>query len=317
MKVETPLLQQLTLRDQLHRAIRSFFHDRGYLEVHTPIRVKTPAMEAHIDALPSDGMFLRTSPEAHMKRLLCNGIHRQFQLGPCFRKDEQGDLHHPEFTLLEWYRAPAGYLELMEETQALLMHCQKNIPLGRAGPLDPPCSSNKTSLPTGGSRGPALPKTEWPVRSVEDLFRAHCDWNPFEAFDAERFNLSWIDQIEPALPEGPVFVTDFPIQLAAMSRPHPKDPRKAERWELYWRGLELANAYGEFMDQEGMRNRFEEWAQERASRGQPVYEMDEAFIRALASPPPPAAGIALGVERLMMALAGASSLDEVYPFRDG
>jgi lysyl-tRNA synthetase class 2 len=283
----------LALRDQLHRAIRSFFQERDYLEVYTPIRVKTPAMESHMDALEADGLFLRTSPEAHMKRLLCAGVHQQFQLGPCFRKDEMGDLHHPEFTLLEWYRCPADYLDLMTEARELLLHCAKAL--------------SSATLPDG----------EWPIYTVEELFRTHCNWNPLEQFDADRFNLDWVEKIEPALPKKPAFVKDFPIELAAMAQVHSRNPRVAERWELYWQGLELANAYGELMDAPAMRARFETWAEERKERGQPVYALDEAFLKALETPLPPTAGIALGVERLMMAIMGAKSLDELLPFREG
>jgi len=287
-------------RDQLHRAIRAFFQAGESLEVYTPIRVATPAMESHIDALEADGMFLRTSPEAHMKRLLCEGVHRQFQLGPCFRKDERGDLHHPEFTLLEWYRAPADYKDLMQETRALIEYVAARLATGDGNP----------TLPTKDE--------EWPVFTIEELFLKHSDWNPFDRFDADRFNLDWVERIEPALPpKTPCFVTDFPIELAAMAQPRPDNPHVAERWELYWQGLELANAYGELMDAAAMRERFTQWAEERKIRSQPVYDIDEAFLAALEHPPPPAAGIALGVERLMMALTDSTSLDELLPFREG
>ena len=111
---------RLRLRAAVLQSVRSFFAEHGYLEIETPVRVNPPALEAHIDAIPSGDAWLRTSPELHMKRLLAEGFERIFQVGPCFRAGERGRVHRPEYTMLEWYRAGAGYLEILEETTALV-----------------------------------------------------------------------------------------------------------------------------------------------------------------------------------------------------
>lgn len=291
----------LEIRAKTLRAIRQFFYERDFLEVETPIRIPAPALELHLDAIPAGGEYLRTSPELHMKRLLAAGYGRLFQLGPCFRQDERGDRHNPEFTLLEWYRAEADYLTILADAKALIAAVAEAV-------LD------RTWLTVRRTQVELMPV--WEVFTIARAFTAFADWDPVAAFDADRFDLDLVNKVEPRLPlEHPVVLMDYPAPAAALARLKPDNPRVAERWELYIGGLELANAFSELTDAAEQRARFETCAAERQALGKPVYPLDEDFLSALEEGLPPAAGIALGVDRLVMLLAGAGSLNEVLPFR--
>ncbi len=285
----------LVKRAGVLRQVRAFFEARGFVEVETPIRIPAPAMELHILAPESDGQWLRTSPELHMKRLLAAGAERIFQMGSCFRAGERGARHNPEFTMLEWYRAHTGLEEILEDTEALTAEV-----LGLARPF---------------------------VRlSVEEAYVSYAGWNPLEQWDADRFDVDMVNVIEPSLAKlGPCFLTRYPAQAAALAQLCKDDLRAAERAELYVPqtlpdgrviALELANGYGELCDAVEQRKRFEEAAVKRRAYGQPVYPLDEAFLAALPSMPP-CGGIALGVDRLVMLACGASCIDEVRPFCEG
>ncbi len=292
----------LDLRARVRRAIRGFFEARGFLEVETPVRLPAPALELHIDAIPAGAAWLRTSPELHMKRLLAAGCDRLVQLGPCFRDGERGDRHHPEFTLLEWYRARADYRDLLGDAKVLLADAARAA-LGR------------TEFEYRGTRIELMPV--WEVLTVREAFRAFAGWDPVASFDPARFDEDLVLKVEPNLPtDRPVVLMDYPVAAAALARRKPDDPRVAERWELYVGGLELANAFSELTDPVEQRARFEACAAERRALGRPVYPLDEPFLAALEAGLPPSAGIALGVDRLVMLLAGAASLDEVLPFRE-
>lgn len=297
-------LPGLALRSRLLRALREFFHARGYVETETPARVRAPALEAHIHAEPAGDVWLRTSPELHMKRLLAAGADRLFQLGPCFRRGERGARHHPEFTMLEWYRAGADYRDLLGETRELLTAAAAAV-LGA------------TRVPRPGGRALEL-AAPWRELAVSDAFARWAGWDPAAEWDADRFDRDLVERVEPALPrEVPVALLDYPAPAAALARLKPGDPRRAERWELYLDGVEIANAYSELTDAAAQRARFEQCARERAARGAEVYPLDEDFLAALDSGLPPCAGIALGVDRLAMILAGADTLDPVLAFREG
>ncbi len=304
----------LELRAKTLRAIRRFFYDRDFLEVETPLRIPAPALETHIDAIPAGGAYLRASPELHMKRLLAAGCERIFQIGPCFREGERGDRHNPEFAMLEWYRADADYLAILADAKSLIAAVAEDV-LGR------------TWLPSRGrkSRRPAealeTPRIEllpvWEMFTVAQAFTVFAGWDPVPAFDADRFDLDMVNKVEPRLPaEHPAVLLDYPVAAAALARRKPGNPLLAERWELYIGGLELANAFSELTDPQEQRARFEASAVERRAMGKPVYPLDEDFLAALEEGLPPSAGIALGVDRLVMLLAGAESLDQVLPFRE-
>ena len=291
----------LVFRSRILSAIRAWFDQAGFIEIETPVRLPTPALERHIDAEPAGSAFLRTSPELHMKRLLVAGYDKIWQMGPCFRKGERGTRHNPEYTMLEWYRTNATYLDILTDIETLIFHITSSRPPHSPFILHPS----------------SFPPPPWPRFTVEELFRKHAGWNPVEAYDAERFERDLVEKVEPALPrDTPVFVMDYPAPAAALSRRKPGRESVAERFELYIGGVEIANAFSELTDPVEQRHRFEQWERERASAGDPVYPLDEAFLSALTVGMPPSGGIAVGVDRLIMVLLGATTLDSVIAFRE-
>ncbi len=280
----------LELRSRLTWAVRRFFHLAGYLEIDTPVRVPTPAMELYINAEPSGEGFLRTSPELHMKRLLAAGHEKIFQIGPCFRAGEAGTHHRPEFTLLEWYRTGTDAAGILEETKALLHFVAGELHL------------REKDL------------SAWEILEVAEAFEHHAGWNPLRDFDADRFDQDLVDKIEPALSrEHPVVLQHYPAERGALARLKPADPRVAERWELYLDGLEIANAYSELTDTDEQRRRFASWGRERALMGKEVYDLDEDFLAALPHMPE-AGGIALGMDRLTMFFCDTDDIHDVIAF---
>ena len=297
------LRRAIESRAHLNETIRRFFRERGFLEVETPVVLPANAPEANIDAAPAGAGWFRTSPELAMKRLLAAGCENIFQLGPVARAGEHGRWHHPEFTLLEWYRANAGYLEILADAKALLAFVAKEI----RGTTDFAWQGKPVSFA----------QELWEKFTVSQAFIQHAGWDPALTFDPDRFDLDLVTRVEPALPtDRPVVLIDYPAPLAALARRKPDDPLRAERWELYLGGVELANAYSELTDPAEQRSRFEEANAARAKRGEKSYPLDEPFLAALAQMPP-SGGIALGVDRLLMILADADSLDGVLPFRHG
>jgi len=282
----------------LLHATRSFFHERGFTEVDTPVRIQAPAQETHINAEPSGDRWLRASPELQMKRLLAAGHEKIFQLGPCFRRGERGDRHNPEYTMLEWYRARADYEDILEDTRELLAHV----------------AGEQTSIVYRHQRIDLTGR--WERISVRDAFLRWAGWDPVAMWDEDRFNVDLVEKVDPAMTRAvPVVLADYPAPAASLARRKPEDPLVAERWELYIGGLEIANAYSELTDPVEQRRRFEIAADERRAMGKEVYPFDEAFFAEL-SAMPPSGGIALGVDRLVMLFADASDIGEVLAFRD-
>jgi len=289
----------LQIRSQTLQAIRRFFTDRGFLEVETPVRIPAPAQELHIDAEISGGWFLRTSPELHMKRLLADGMEKVFQIGPCFRSGERGRLHSPEFSMLEWYRRGADYLDMLVDTKALMNFVLESV-------------LRTTEIRFRGQRISVMPV--WECLSVADVFVLYAGWNPVGAYDGDRFDLDLVEKVEPRLPaDRPVVLKDYPAEAAALARCRPGPPRVAERWELYIGGMELANAFSELTDPREQRARFVECGERRRRAGKAEYPLDEAFLSAMERGLPISGGVALGVDRLIMLLTDAESIGQVRP----
>lgn len=286
---------RLMERARIIQMIRAFFIEHGYLEVETPHRIPGNAPEAYIEPMPSGAWFLHTSPELSMKRLLAAGYPRLFQICRCWRNAERGRRHLPEFTMLEWYRAQADYADLMRECEALL------VALAPSGKL---CLQGKTI----DIRGP------WERLSVTEAFARYTTTTPQQALADGRFDEVIAFEIEPLLGcDKPVFLTDYPAELAALARKKPDDPEVAERFELYIAGVELANAFSELTDSIEQRRRFAREEERRRHTGQPPYPVPEKFLAEL-SHMPPAAGIALGIDRLIMLLTDTESIDDVVAF---
>ena len=325
-------ISTLEARVRIVAAIRRFFAERDFLEVDTPALQISPGLEPHLMAFSTElvtpegkrrALHLHTSPEFAMKKLLVAGLPRIFQLAHVFRNGERARTHHPEFTMLEWYRAGASYRDLMADCEALLR--------------DVVAASGGDALRWAGQR--CDPARTWQYLSVAESFVRFCDIDilattpdpqrpsvallaaaardagvaPHDGDDWEDlFFRVFLERIEPRLGIGvPTILYDYPVALAALSRPKPGDPRLAERFEIYVCGLELANAFGELTDVATQRARFEaDRARKRALYGYD-YPLDEDFLAALAHGMPESAGIALGVDRLVMLATGASRIEDV------
>jgi elongation factor P--(R)-beta-lysine ligase len=285
----------LVERGAIFNRIRAFFQEKGYLEVETPFRIPAPAPEPHIDAIPASGWFLHTSPELCMKRMLAAGYQCIFQICRCWRDGERGVRHLSEFTMLEWYRAGADYFSLMDETEALVLAAAAAPSINYRG------HSIDLSLP-------------WERITVADAFRLYTDSTVSEALDAGLFDQLMVERIEPRLGlTRPTFIYDYPPCCAALARLKTADRSVAERFELYIGGLEIANAFSELIDPEEQRRRFEAATHERSALGKDDYPVAEKFLTALGSMPE-SAGIALGLDRLVMVLLDAECIDEVVAF---
>ena len=300
-------------RDRLARraavvaTVRGFFESRGFLEVETPLLVPSPGLDPHLAAfeVPAGATkrYLSTSPEYQMKRLLAEGHSRIFQIAKAFRKDEAGERHNPEFTILEWYRAPGGVEDVMRDTEQL-------VACVTAG-----------SVVLDDERYDTRP----PFRrmTVLEAFAAHAGVTPEETLamaerDEERFFRLLVDRVEPALEAlpGAIFLTEYPATQASLARNKPGDPRVAERFELYVAGVELCNGFGELTDPVEQRARFDNDLRVRAERGLPAYPVDERFLAALESGLPACAGNALGLDRLVALACGTRRIGDVMAFAD-
>jgi lysyl-tRNA synthetase class 2 len=291
--------ENLQQRVRVLQGIRQFFIGKGYLEVETPHRIPTPAPESHIDAVSSGTWFLHTSPELCMKRMMAAGYEKIFQICRCWRERERGSLHLPEFTLLEWYRAGGDYHSLMEECEELIRSVAGAIGLGQ-----------KIIF-----RGREIDLSEpWERISVKEAFHCYARASVPEALKKNLFDEIMVQDIEPRLGVGkPTFIYDYPAQRGALARLKKEDQTVAERFELYMGGLELANGFSELVDSEEQKKRFQAENENRQSNGKPIYSMPDKFLAEL-DDMPPSAGIALGVDRLVMVFGDAETIDEVVAF---
>lgn len=269
-------LETIRRRAEIMRTIRAFFDERGFVEVSTPVMIAAPAPEPHIDCPPCGGKFLRASPELQMKKLLAAGMEKIYQIGPCFRDGERGSRHNPEFTMLEWYRTRTTYLTIQQDMCELLAALQ-------------PGNSTPASV------------------TVYEMYRIHAGWNPFSEWDQNRFDYDMATKIEPNLPPGFVFLWDYPRGAASLAKMRGE---VAERWELYYNGIELANCFTELCEGEEQRRRFLAAREERRLLDESDYPIDEEFLETLPLVKS-AAGVALGIDRLVMALCGEDDIHAV------
>lgn len=296
---QSRIKKNIELRARLIRAVRSFFTGRGYLEVETPNRIPAPAPEAHIDAMESGKMFLHTSPELCMKRLLAAGYEKIFQICKCWRRHERGKSHLPELTMLEWYTAGEDYHHMMDQCEALVQFISQKIVLG---PL----------LFFQGNRIDLTPP--WEKLTVEEAFNTYGSISLKQALAQDRFDEILGCEIEPRLgTEKPVILYEYPASGSALARLKPDDPSVAERFELYIGGLELCNAFTELTDPAEQIRRFEKEIENRKTAGKQVYPMPGLFLKALERMPQ-ATGNALGLDRLAMLFADTDRIDDVVTF---
>jgi len=244
-------------------------------------------------------MFLHTSPELCMKRLLAAGYSRIFQITKCFRHGERGDRHLPEFTILEWYRTGIDYNALMEESQALILFVSKEM--GSGGKI----------YYQGREIDLACP---WEKITVKEAFDSYASLSLEKAIEMGRFDDAMAKEIEPNLgTKRPTFIYDYPALLSSLARLSPDNKKIAERFEIYLAGIELANGFSELNDAQEQRVRFEKELIRRRRLGKRLYKMDEKFLKSLEHMPE-AAGIALGVDRLAMIFTDRDKIDGVISF---
>lgn len=290
----------LHTRAQVLQTIRRFFTEQGFLEVETPLLIPANAPEEYIDPVSALPWQLQTSPELCMKRLLCRGHERIFQICHCWRADERGSRHLSEFTMLEWYRSNADYRDLMQDCVQLLTMVAENCT------VDACFTRNSLKID---------PKRTWSHYSAQEAFSCFANANALACAQNGLFDELLTSRIEPAFEksEVPVILADYPARLAALSRIKPDNPDYAERFELYVGGLELANGFSELNDPQEQRLRFEEANLARQQMGKPVLPLPEIFLSELSNMPP-SAGIALGIDRLVMLTAGVERIDQVVAF---
>jgi lysyl-tRNA synthetase class 2 len=324
---------RLLARGRIKAALRRHFEAQGFLEVEAAILQVSPGNETHLHAFATDlvgpdgsrmRLHLHTSPEFACKKLLAAGEARIFDVARVFRNRERSALHAPEFTLLEWYRANEGYERLMEDCGDVLAIAAEAAGTdafrfrGRAA--DPFAAPERLSVADAFSRFAgldimaALPSDAEAPPDCEPLASRARDIGIRVADDdtwSDIFSRILTERVEPNLGLGrATILLDYPLSEAALARRKPSDPRLAERFELYVCGVELANAFGELTDADEQRRRFTADMEEKMRIYGETYPIDEDFLAAL-SRMPPASGISLGLDRLVMLATNATRIEEV------
>lgn len=310
-------LEILRKRAELYGSVRSFFARRAVLEVETPILSRHATVDRHIDSFVAHAPgvahtaagFLHTSPEFAMKRLLAAGSGAIYQIARVFRVDEQGRHHNPEFSMLEWYRPGFDQHALMDEVAALLAACGGPATCDRLSYAE--AFQHHAGFDPHGADAARL-RRDLAAAGVQEPMGV----TEQEAGDADFWLDLWMSAVVgPRLGrERPCFIYDFPATQAALSHVRPGTPPLAERFELFWDGLELANGFHELTDPREQERRFRDDQQWRAARGRTVPPYDRELIAALQAGLPPCAGVALGLDRLLMRLCGLTRLDQVLAF---
>ncbi len=305
-------IDTLKIRARLLQGIRAFFAERGVLEVETPVLsssgITDPQLQSFRCGYRDKDLYLHTSPEFYMKRLLAAGSGDVYQLARVFREDELGRFHNPEFSLLEWYRVGYDHIQLMDEVETLLQECftgneisvtrisYRQAFLNSLGidPIEADASELRQCVIDN--------QIEIPRGMNEDNKDMWLDWLMLECV-AKDFRQ-----------DGFTFIYDYPASMAALARLSEDDSRIAHRFELYYAELELANGFYELTDADEQRQRFEDENQHRQQMGQQPVPIDDRLIAALRSGLPECAGVALGIDRLLMLMCKAKHISEVMSF---
>jgi lysyl-tRNA synthetase class 2 len=319
----------LAARSAIARAVRGWFDEQGFTEVETGILQVSPGNETHLHAPRTEltsadgeraGRYLRTSPEFSCKKLLAAGETRIFELARVFRDREHGDLHLPEFTMLEWYRANAGYDAVMADSVVIIALAAQATGIGqfsfRGRTADPFAEPELMPVAAAFERYAG-------IDLLATIAGGRGDRAALAAMAAGRVRISdddtWsdifskilVEHVEPRLGQGRLTILfEYPAPEAALARAKPSDPRVAERFEIYACGVELANGFGELTDAREQRRRFNEAMDEKQRRYGERYPLDEDFLAAVGQMPQ-ASGVALGFDRLVMLASGASRIDQV------
>jgi elongation factor P--(R)-beta-lysine ligase len=320
----------LAARGRITAAARDFFRSRGFTEVESAVLQASPGNEAHLHAFATDlrapdgtsaRLYLHTSPEFACKKLLAAGERMIFDFARVFRNRERGALHHPEFTLLEWYRVEESYETLMQDCAALLAAAAHAAGTRRlafrdriATPFVEPERMTVAQAFARFAKVDLLATVSADGTDRDALATAAAHAGIRVAVDdtwADVFSRVLVERVEPNMGIGrPTILYEYPVAEAALARPTKHDLRVAERFELYACGVELANGFGELTDAAEQRRRFEAEMTEKERLHGERYPLDEDFLTALAVMPP-ASGVALGFDRLVMLLTGAQRIEQV------
>ncbi len=314
----------LTLRSNVIAATRSFLQERGFVEVETPMLHPIPGgalarpFVTHHNALDTD-LYLRVAPELYLKRLVVGGFERVFEIGRVFRNEGISPRHNPEFTILELYQAYADYGDLMTLTEELV----SSLAVGLLGTTSVICDGRTVEL-----------SAPWERTTLMKLVSGACGFEvsldtPRERLEEALRNAGGLSRASDGAGKlileiyekacesgltGPVIVKDFPVEVSPLARRHRDNPALTERFEVVIAGRELANAFSELTDPDDQRARFEKQAAARAAGDVEAMAVDEDYIRALEYGLPPTAGLGIGMDRLVMLLAGAASIRDVIAF---
>lgn len=331
LKNHPDLLPRYLLREKVVDAIRAFFKREGFFEAQTPLLVPAPSNEPYLEVFEtkllsenrdSNRAFLISSPEYSLKKLIAAGFPKIFEIARCFRNAEgESRLHNAEFTMLEWYRTDASYTDIMTDCEQLVLFIARS--LKRKPQLSYQSKTINISPP-------------WNRLSVAEAFRKYAGVSVLDLFNPIKFRAItqkkgysmeatthgeqlyhqiFLNEIEGKLGfDKPTILYDYPAQLSSYARISPRDPRYVERFEFYIAGIELGNAFSELIDPEEQRRRMISDQQERQRLGKTDIPLDEEFLAALATNLPPSAGIAVGVDRLVMLFADTKSIHETLFF---
>ncbi len=331
LKAHPEKIQYLYKREQIIDAIRQFFKQQHFLEVDSPVLVKSPGMEPYLEVFETtlidansnkQPAYLLTSPEYALKKLLVAGIPKLFQIGKSFRNGEGlSGKHNPEFTIMEWYRTNASYLEIMQDCQDLCTFLAEKI------------TGSLVVQYQGKTYDFSQP---WEKISVAEAFEKYCGINKETLLDKELllaagqkrgfsidaettweqiYNQFLLNDIDPHLGmKVPTILYDYPASQASLSKRKETDPRFAERFEFYLAGIEMGNAFSELTDANEQLARFQLELEERKALHKTLYDIDMDYIAALKEGLPPTGGIAVGVDRLCMFFANAPSIQDVMVF---
>lgn len=299
--------EMMRWRAALLKRVREFFESRDFLEVETPLLSHDTVVDRFIEPYAMDEgasdretLWLQTSPEFAMKRLLAAGEERIFQIAKAFRREEAGSLHNPEFTILEWYRTGDSYRQGRE---LLADFCRDVVDATQVDSI-----TYRAAMQQFAGVDPF-------DASVADLVAAGGEQSPATTDRDEALNYLLAMKVEPNLGAGaPVILYDYPASQAALARVRDEDPPVAERFELYWKGIELANGYHELLDPAILRQRNRTTNQQRQAAGQDALPEESRLLAAMDHGLPPCVGVALGIDRLLMVAAGAKSIQHVIAF---
>jgi elongation factor P--(R)-beta-lysine ligase len=319
----------LAARSAITRALRAWFDEQGFVEVETSILQVSPGNETHLHAprtelIRADGTratrYLRTSPEFACKKLLAAGEQKIFEFARVFRDRERGDLHLPEFTMLEWYRADAPYDVVMADSVGVIVRAAQATGIGRFSfrgrVADPFAEPELLTVAAAFQRYAGIDLLATVADGIGDregLATAAVARVRISEDDtwSDIFSKVLVEHIEPNLGQGRLTVlSEYPVPEAALARVKPSDPRVAERFEIYACGVELANGFGELTDAHEQRQRFMQAMDEKQRRYGERYPLDEEFLDAVAKMPE-SSGVALGFDRLVMLASGALRIDQV------